>query len=239
VSRAPITKLESLSPKDRKIVDERLSMVRGIFGDGAKFVSHTPADDDDDPDWKSLLGETEKPEDDWKQKVIDERCTFSEEEIEQGEKFENEEPPHLTDLGNAQRFREMHAKNVRHSVQLGWLIWDGKRWLRDETQEIERLARETVKSIYQEAADCNDKDYRQKLAEWASRCESVQKINAMLTLAESEQGIAVQSKIFDSNPWLLNLGNGTFDIKEWKLREHNRDNFITKIIPATRPLWIA
>ena len=223
----PITKIESLSPKDRKIVDERLSKVQSIFGDGAKFVSHTP---DDDPDWQS---------------IINERCTFTDEEVEEEERFENEEPPHLTDLGNAQRFREMHIKNVRHSIQLGWLIWDGKRWLPDGTQENERLARETVKSIYQEAADCDDKEFRQKLAEWASKCESMQKINAMLTLAESEPGIAVRAEIFDRNPWLFNVDNGTLNLRTGELNPHSRDDLITKIAPivydakAPCPIWRA
>ncbi len=143
-----------------------------------------------------------------------------------------EEPPHNTDLGSAQRFRLMHGANVRHSTQLGWLIWNGKRWARDTTQEIERLARETVRGIYREAADCPDKDARQSLAEWAAKCESVQKISAMLTLAESEPGIAVNADIFDRHEWLINLANGTFDVKAWKLRDHQRGDYLTKMMPV-------
>ena len=78
MSRQPITKIELLSPRDRRIVDDRLAKVRGIFGNGAKFVSHTP-DDDPDPDWK--------------QRIIAERFTFSDEEVAKEEKFENEEEP--------------------------------------------------------------------------------------------------------------------------------------------------
>jgi len=50
------------------------------------------------------------------------------------------EAPKCTDLGNALRFAKMHSRSAKHSNALGWLIWDGKRWKRERTQEVRRLA---------------------------------------------------------------------------------------------------
>jgi putative DNA primase/helicase len=140
--------------------------------------------------------------------------------------FEN-----CTDMGNSARFRRMHAENMKHSIQLGWLIYDGKRFRVDDTQEIRRLARQTVRAIYREAADCDDKETREALGTWAKRCEAEQRLAAMLKLAESEPGISVRADIFDKDPFLLNVANGTVDLRTGELRPHNRGDLLTKITP--------
>lgn len=126
----------------------------------------------------------------------------------------------------------LFGNDIKHSPALGWLIWDGKRWQRDETQGIERIARQTVRAIYQEAAEENDKDRRAALAEWARKCESQQKINAMISLCESEETVAVRADIFDRDDFLFNVQNGTLDLRTGKLRDHRREDFITKISPV-------
>src|SRR5215470_15990796 len=59
-------------------------------------------------------------------------------------------PEHLTDLGNARRLVRLHGKDLRYSHESGWLVWDGKRWTNDETGEVKRRAKETVRNIYKE-----------------------------------------------------------------------------------------
>jgi putative DNA primase/helicase len=49
----------------------------------------------------------------------------------------------------------------------------------------------------------------------------------------------------DNTPWLLNCENGTIDLKTGDLREHRREDLLTKIIPveydpsAKSPMWFA
>jgi putative DNA primase/helicase len=124
-----------------------------------------------------------------------------------------------------------------------WLVWDGTRWLKDETGEINRLARETVRAMYAEAAETDDSGTRKALARWASTSESAGKLGAMVDLAQSEPGIAVHHTALDTKPWLLNCRNGTIDLRTGKLLEHNRDDLITKRVDvdyrpdAPAPLW--
>jgi putative DNA primase/helicase len=181
-----------------------------------------------------------------KARIIEGRFTFSDEDMAQSERDDGEwnEPLRPTDISNSRRFREMHGDKARYSTQSGWLIWDGRRWQRDDTREVERLARQVALSIYQEAVDAESKEMRQTLADWAKKSESAQKLSAMLQLARSELGIAVKPDIFDCDLWLLNLNNGTLNLMDGKLRPHARDDFITRATPidydpqATCPLWL-
>jgi hypothetical protein len=149
----------------------------------------------------------------------------------------------LTDLGNAERFVDHHQKDVRYCIQLGWLVWDGRRWAVDNSGEVERRAKLAVRQIYIEAAHTEDKEAREAISSWAHRSESAARITAMIELAKSEYGIPVNQDALDCNPWLLNVANGTLDLKSGALREHSPDDLITKLIDveyhpdAKCPTW--
>src|SRR5215217_151446 len=67
----------------------------------------------------------------------------------------------LTDLGNAARLIHRHGEDLRYCwLWRKWLVWHGKRWIKDDTGEVYRLAKETVASIYQEAAAAPDDERR-------------------------------------------------------------------------------
>jgi putative DNA primase/helicase len=136
----------------------------------------------------------------------------------------------LTDYGNAERLVNQHHDSIRYCPQLGWLTWDGRHWCVDETGEVERRAKLTVRSIYLEAANCEENDVRERLSEWAHRSEAAGRLKAMIDLVRSEPGVAIAQKDLDRDPWLLNVANGTIDLKTGTLREHRREDFITRTI---------
>ena len=136
-----------------------------------------------------------------------------------------------TDLGNAQRFVVRHGHNLRFTKVLGWLAWDGRRWRPNDTGEVERRAKHTVRRIYAEAGFAQDKAKRKALGEWAAKCESAFRIRNLIELAWSEPMIAVTADQFDRHPYLLNVANGTIDLRTGELREHRRQDFLTKFIP--------
>jgi putative DNA primase/helicase len=102
-----------------------------------------------------------------------------------------------------------------------------------------------VARIYAEAAEAPDDDGRKALAKHALKCEAANRLAAMLTLAESEPGIHVLPAQLDADPWLINVLNGTFDLRSGELREHDRRHLLTKVAPvfyepsATCPTWDA
>ena len=151
-----------------------------------------------------------------------------------------------TDYGNAERMIARHGLDLRYCHPWGkWLVWDGRRWVVDETAEVERRAKETVRSIYAEVARYDDDTERAALAKWAAASEAAGKIGAMISLAASEPDVPVTPDTLDADPWTLNVQNGVLNLKTGELQPHSRDLNITKLAPvpydptATAPTWAA
>jgi P4 family phage/plasmid primase-like protien len=153
---------------------------------------------------------------------------------------------HPTDLGNAERLVKRHGTELRYCHPWNrWLAWDGRRWAIDDTGEITRRAKETVRQIYRQAADTEDDGARKALVNHARRSEAEARIRAMLSLAESEPGIPVLPAELDRDKWLLTVLNGTLDLRTGELQPHQAGNMITRLAPveydpvATCPTWEA
>lgn len=150
----------------------------------------------------------------------------------------------LTDYGNAERLVAQHGQNIRYCYPWqSWLSWNGHRWQRDAAGDILRRAKETVREIYTEAHNEIDETKRQAIGKHAVHSECSSKLNAMLYLAQSESGIPIQPDALDSDPWLLNVQNGTLDLRTGDLLTHHRNRLCTKMAPvpyekdAKCPFW--
>jgi P4 family phage/plasmid primase-like protien len=138
-----------------------------------------------------------------------------------------------TDIGNGERLAHRHGKDVRHCWPWGkWLVWTGTHWQEDNTGEIPRRAKQTVRSIYAEAAAADKPEDRERLARHAVDSEAAPRINAMVERARSEPNIPVLPAHLDTDPWLLNCVNGTLDLRSGQLREHRHGDYITRLCPT-------
>jgi putative DNA primase/helicase len=153
--------------------------------------------------------------------------------------------PRLTDVGNAQRFVAQHRGRVHYVYDWRtWLLWVGTHWARDPGNGIMQLAKETARHLYHEADTEDSLDARRKAASWAIQSESEKRLRAMMALAQSEPGIAVTPDALNADPWLLNVLNGTLDLRTSTLRPHRREDLITKLVPvayeplARCPQWL-
>src|SRR5205814_10199862 len=54
--------------------------------------------------------------------------------------------------------------------------------------------------------------------------------NSMLACAEYEGGVPVSASDFDQNKYLLNLLDGTLDLSTGRMREHRREDLISKLV---------
>lgn len=171
----------------------------------------------------------------------------------------------LTDLGNAERLIHRHGPNLRYSPALGWLVWDGHRWQRDESGQVMRWMKHTVRLIYGEAAAVNqqaaalpvsedEKDPNRAkaaqlakvaaaIAEWAKQSEATPRLKAAVESAKTEPGVYVPMDELDRDAWLLNCPNGTLDLRTGGLRPHRQEDMLTKQAlaeydpAATAPQW--
>jgi len=151
----------------------------------------------------------------------------------------------LSDLGNSRRLVYRHGADLRFCDDWKrWLVWDGKRWANDRTGEVKRRAKDTVASIYAEAAQTPPDD-RKALGKWAFTSEAGIRRREMIKSAESEPGIPVLPEDLDAHPWLLTIENGTLDLQTGDLLPHQQQDLITKLAPvvynpdAKCPLWEA
>ncbi len=150
----------------------------------------------------------------------------------------------LTDVGNASRFSNDHGAIARYCyLSNKWIVWTGTHWSEDDSGEVFRLARKTVRKIYRAASQASDEFNRKAIADHAKRSESQSRITSMVSLARSEPGLQIKPFDLDQNPILLNCLNGTFDLETGQLKEHNKDDFITRVInvgydpDAVCPTW--
>lgn len=149
----------------------------------------------------------------------------------------------LTDYGNAERLVARHGEAIRYCPPWqSWLVWNGTRWVRDDA-EVERRAKDTIRSLYRSAANELDEDKRQALAKWARQSESANRLRAAMLLAKTEAAVEVQVEAFDAYPMLLNVENGIVELTTGKLLAHSPHLMLTKLAPveydptAVAPLW--
>lgn len=147
---------------------------------------------------------------------------------------EDREHFNLTDAGNAQRFARDHGRDLRYCYAWHrWLVYDGRRYATDAGAGVMARAKETARRIYAEAAAEGDPDRRRALATWAKKSESKERLHAMLALGQSEPGIPVTPAELDRDGFLLNVENGTLDLRTGELRPHRREDLITKLAPVS------
>jgi putative DNA primase/helicase len=142
-----------------------------------------------------------------------------------------------TETGNAERFVSEHGKDFLYCHDIKqWRSWDGKRWARDQVAEVHRAAKETIRNMWNDVSTVTDDDKRKQFSKWIVKSESRNSLSAMVDLAAKEKKMSVTSSYFDTAPFLLNVLNGTLELKNGfsmaKFREHRREDRITKLCPV-------
>ena len=147
-----------------------------------------------------------------------------------------------TDYGNGERLAWFARDELRYVSALErWLQWDGRRWRPDGKERVFTRAAAMVRTLAACAETVEDADEREALRRHAMRSESVSRLSSMLRVAGGL--LAVQPELLDSQPWLLNCGNGTVDLRKREVRPHDRADLLTRIVPvdydegAACPLW--
>jgi putative DNA primase/helicase len=118
-----------------------------------------------------------------------------------------------SDQTNAETLVRWYGSDIRYCNELKqWLFWDGRRWDYDTTQQVMRLAKATIKRLAAMAETLNDEAAKVLMAHVKTSLSATH-LKAMVTLAESEPGVAVKPAELDRDPWLLNCLNGIIDLR--------------------------
>jgi putative DNA primase/helicase len=148
-----------------------------------------------------------------------------------------------TETANAKRLVAAHGKDIRWVEPWScWLVWDGRRWAIDLQRAIDSKAKEVAEEIWQMITVQQPSD-RMAAAKFATSSASSRGIRSMIELARSETDVAILPEQLDADDWLLNVENGTLDLRTGRLRCHVRTDMATKICPvvfnpdAKCPVW--
>jgi P4 family phage/plasmid primase-like protien len=151
---------------------------------------------------------------------------------------------HLTDVGNAARLAHRHGDRLRYVPRRGqWLVWDGRRWVTDHgATQATRCAASLAEDLWRLVPTLTG-DERKRHVKHATACEDRRKIESAVKLAEA--ALATSHDDLDVDPWLLNVANGTIDLRTGELSPHDPARLITKLAPvdydpdAEAPTWQA
>lgn len=135
-----------------------------------------------------------------------------------------------SDVGNGRRMVAEHGDVLRYVAEWGWLYYDGCAWIKDQTGEVERRAKATVDGMLVAATTLSG-DAQKLLARHALRSQSWARIQGMIDSASSELAVVARPKDFDRDPWLLNVTNGTIDLRTGAVRAHERADLLTMRAP--------
>jgi putative DNA primase/helicase len=135
-----------------------------------------------------------------------------------------------TDADNGQRFARRYADQALYTPGRGLLFYDGTRWRPDDLRRGYALAESTARMIAAEVDYLQGDQPRASRARFAQASLSKSSLERMLELAKSH--LAIEDNQLDADPWLLNVQNGTIDLRTGELRRHDPDDRITKISPV-------
>jgi putative DNA primase/helicase len=151
-----------------------------------------------------------------------------------------------TDDDNARRLLQQHGEDLLYVPGLGWHHWDGKRWKGDpDNAAITGLVIDTMRTIRDEAIDDSRSGIKAALdrIKWANTSLNIGKITACIAIASTYAHVRKEADELDVPKYLLNCSNGTLDLRTGKLREHSKEDYLTKCIEidyerdAPCPFW--
>jgi putative DNA primase/helicase len=156
-------------------------------------------------------------------------------ELGEVKRWESDTPRDLcTHKANAYIFMQEHHEVVRFFIDDkgrggDWYTWDGKMWVLDN-MKARVLMSGVSEKIYEQAALLSDTEEgsskeKGRLMSWArqSDMENVQSAS----LHAAERNFYVPSSLLDGELFKINMPNGTFDLDQGVLLDHNRDDFFT------------
>ncbi|RDD63828.1 phage/plasmid primase, P4 family [Ferruginivarius sediminum] len=144
-------------------------------------------------------------------------------------------PSHFEPLSDdtlATTFTERYGDDLRYVATWGrWLEWDGRRWQFDNTYRVFDLARAVCRSARELATTPNE----------TKTVTSAKTVAAVERLARADRKHAATVDVWDSDPWLLNTPGGVVDLRTGEMRDHRRDDHMTKMAAVTPggdcPTW--
>lgn len=149
-----------------------------------------------------------------------------------------------TDHGNAKRLAHYFGKTMRYIRDRDeWLIWDGAKWFSATEGDLLYIADQVTRKIYTEAGTFQDQADRDAHAKWGKKTHFVAGAKSLIMYAKGLPELWSERDDFDRNDHLLNVLNGTVNLRSGELIPHDPKNMLTGMVAlnydpvAESPLW--
>lgn len=138
-----------------------------------------------------------------------------------------------TETGNAERLVDLHGDRIRYvPAWRRWLAWDGRRWQLDtDSVRVVELAKDVPRTLLARLGDTSG-EARDQLYRWATASEKASTLRNTVDLARSSPGVAIDHHALDAEPWVLNVANGTVDLRTGTLTPHDPGRLLTQLAPV-------
>lgn len=134
-----------------------------------------------------------------------------------------DEGDHTGQVRMAYRLAGRYAGKLLHVPHVGWHVWDGRRWALDEKGKAVNAVLAVLRRALVESL--SDPQLRKDVR----RCEGSAGIHGVLDIAGNLPGLIAPLSELDADPYLLNVANGTLDLRTRRLRPHDPNDRITKV----------
>lgn len=169
----------------------------------------------------------------------------------------------LDDVGNQMRLVKRFGRELRFCDSGDWYHYSSPTWsalkndgrVRENAIEVTRLMNSEIDTIEDDPEEVVEKDgngkpkptqvdvQRAAYAAWRKTSRSSRKIGDMVTMARSHADISAVPNDFDSDPWLLAVGNGVLDLRTRAVRPATPEDMLTQAMglkyeaDASCPTW--
>lgn len=139
-----------------------------------------------------------------------------------------------TDYAYAVELAQTVGDSLRYCTDQGqWFVFDGQRWVPGSADQVVPSVIRLAKTRYQLAAQTSDPDVSRRLAREGHRLETTSAVHQVITMAQTLPDLRAETSAFNHDAFLLNVDNGTLDLKTGALRPHRHEDLLTRLIPVT------
>lgn len=152
-----------------------------------------------------------------------------------------------TDIANGKRLIAANPNTLRFVAEWkAWLVWDGRRWSRDLTNELPRRAQAVCAALWTDAEKIGPDVSEMMISAmrgFARYSSNGQSIERMVKRASELPEIQVRAGDLDNRPLTLNCLNGTVNLETGEIHPHCQEDMLTQLCPvefdpsATCPTW--
>jgi len=136
----------------------------------------------------------------------------------------------FTDTTNAYRLFVEHGKDIRYNaLWKKWVVWNNVRWEMDNGYLIHDKGLKMIRGIYSELMKTADYRERIDIEKHGMQSESARRRKALIEVASWIPELNISTDELDRDRWLLNVKNGTVNLRTGKIREHRQEDLITRL----------